>query len=171
MSRRWMLDLKPALPTVLALLLALPTGLRAAPSHRTLELKNNFKSAREVLAYFVERDSEGFLWSGFLESERSEFTTWKASPASDSFYLARKAAFRELEKEKTTDREVIEVTYDLESVKDSAGTSSPPPMPSITVRYVLLRIGEKWKVSEPEAHRFTPVLLTSKVRPVLSPSR
>jgi hypothetical protein len=150
------------------LLLLLPAlSTHAADSDNTvrrLQIMNRFETAEKALSYFLGRDAAGFLWSGYLESERSEFTTWKSSPAQDSFYLARKYEIRSDQEQSASDQKSFLVDYHLESIRDSAGTITPAPEPTRTVRFVLKKTDGKWKVAEPDDARYVSVLISSQIR-------
>ncbi|MEN9722978.1 MAG: hypothetical protein RJB38_964 [Pseudomonadota bacterium] len=135
----------------------------ALTAPRGLELKNQFSTAEAVLNYFLERDADGFIWSGLLDQERREFTNWKASPARDSFYLARGFQITSDLKSSSPLRSVMAVHYDIESVRDSAGTRVPVEK-KLQVRFVLEKQKGQWKIVEPDAEHFTPVLLSSRVK-------
>lgn len=143
-----------------------PLQLAHAKNHRRLEIVNRFRSAEEVLAYFLDRDAEGFVWSGLLDSERQEFTTWKKSPAQDSFHLATRVRVSPVNPGSTASRRIMSVTYDLDSMRDAAGTSAPPPSRKLTVRFILVREEGKWKIAEPSEEQFIPVLLQSRIGPL-----
>lgn len=140
------------------------------PAARRLEITNRFATAEETLGYFIGRDGAGFVWSGFLESERREFTTWKTSPAHDSFYLAKSVSLKPIPAESHRDQQVIDATYQIDSIRDAAGTRTLPRERTRTVRFVLKRIDGKWKVAAPDSGQFIPVLLADQVRRDL-PSR
>ncbi len=148
-----------------------PLQLAHAKNHRRLEIINRFRSAEEVLAYFLDRDAEGFVWSGLLDSERQEFTTWRKSPAHDSFHLATRVRVSPVNPGSTASRRIMSVTYDLESMQDAAGTSAPPPSRELTVRFILVREEGKWKIAEPSEEQFVPVLLHSRIGPLSGPKR
>jgi hypothetical protein len=153
----------------LLLLLAIPViGVAASPkgsgAHRRLEIENQFSSAEESLRYFLARDAAGFVWSGYLDSEREEFTTWKTTPSQDGFYLARKYDLKLESGKQEKDRKAFIVAYELESIRDSAGTISPSIEKVRTVRFVMKKTGDKWRVAEPDGSRYSSVLIVDQVR-------
>jgi hypothetical protein len=140
----------------------------SSSGHRRLEFENRFSSAEETLNYFLSRDAAGFVWSGYLDSERAEFTTWKSGPAQDGFYLAKRYVIRSTPLAGDQDQKAFTVEYELESVRDSAGTESPAIEKTRSVRFVLKKKDGKWKVAEPDGARYSSVLISGLVRKDIS---
>jgi hypothetical protein len=145
------------------------TGVSAQAAHlrdeHHLRLVNDFKAPEEVVAYYVGRDSEGFVWSGFDKTERSAFTVWESSPASESFLVAKKFDIQPVRWTSGDRNEaVVQVEYDVLGSADAFGTLVPWRQPrEHRVSFVVRKVGEQWKIAEP-GPSITPVLLQKQLQ-------
>lgn len=137
----------------------------ATPSDpiQRLKLRNDFKSPEDVVRYYCERDAAGFVWSGLLDAERAAFTLWKHSPQQDSFIIAKR--FQVLPGaplNPNAEEATIEVLYDISGVGDAHGTRMPSSEVSKRVRFGLRKVGGQWKITSPESHQISPIVVEAK---------
>jgi hypothetical protein len=132
-------------------------------AHERLRIRNTFKTAEEVVAYYCARDASGFVWSGLLDSERMAFTSWSDAPQQDSFYIARQYVVKTGETIGHDKNHVsVEVRYDLAAMGDAHGTRSPAPRADYNVVFDLKRLNGAWKIVKPDFAEISPVVLESK---------
>lgn len=131
-----------------------------------LRVTNAFQTPRQVLEHFLKRDSEGFVFSGLLESERQALTYWKESPSQDTFYVAKSHKITERKAEKEQEA-AFDVDYDLVSIADAHGTLVPLArrLSKKRVMYVLRKDAQgRWKIARPEARSIVPILSQKRVQ-------
>lgn len=138
------------------------SGLTGENTHTPLKIQNAFERPEQVLDHFIARDSEGFVWSGLLEKERTEFTTWKQVPRRDAHYLADSFKITPVGSAGPGRAEFL-VRYSGVVQVDAAGTEVPLSPSSLEVTFVLVRQeGKPWRISAPDSERFSPVLLRKR---------
>lgn len=145
---------------ILILTLTVPFTTLAGPAkHTQLRTQNTFSTPEEVVNYYCSRDSEGFILTGMLDSERSAFTHWRESPKSDSCYISknhRLGPTRYLNPDRTLAE--IPVTYDLAGIGDADGIQLPAPRPTHQVTFRLRKIDGRWKIESPTPSALSPVV-------------
>jgi hypothetical protein len=132
-------------------------------AHERLRVRNTFKTPEEVVAYYCARDASGFVWSGFMDAERTAFTVWSDAPQQDSFFIAKKYQVHPSERiGHDPNRATVEVRYELAAIGDAYGTRVPAPRTDYKVSFDLLKVNGAWKISKPDSAEISPVVLESK---------
>jgi hypothetical protein len=137
------------------------SGSTALTLHERLRLSNTFKTPEEVVRYYCARDASGFVWSGLLDKERTEFTLWNQLPETESFYVAQKYDIVPLPGA-TRDSAKIQVRYKILGMSDTYGSLVPAERPDYSVTFTLKRVGAQWKIALPAPPQLAPVVVEGK---------
>lgn len=125
-----------------------------------LKIENNFSDPLSVLNYYLERDAYGFIWSGLLNIERTEFTQWNTAPQSESFQVAKHYLVKKIRASST--EALYEVTYDLLYQSDQYETRIPASQRQLKVEYRLNKVSGKWKITSPHSSKIIPIVIKGK---------
>jgi hypothetical protein len=115
----------------------------------------------DVVSYFVERDSAGFVWSGLDAPEVREFTNWTIRPSSESYLVATQVKIAPVRHEGKSDSQaVVDVDYHIEGMVSGMGGVTPTGNGGAYRRsFHLSKIDGKWKIVAPAASDIVPIIL------------
>jgi hypothetical protein len=126
------------------------------PPHMVAE--NRFKTPEEVVKHYAERDSWGFIWTGWAKDERTALSMWQSSPLPETVYLIR--GYEILPAKPQGDSVRVEVLYDMIVSTDGQGTLIEKGPKSKRVIYTLKKTRGVWKIESP-----SPLKQPAFVRP------
>ena len=144
----WAIAIQLAFPCA-----AFSVGLKYQP----LQLKNNYSNPEQVVQYYCGRDASGFVWTGFLDVERREFTVWEQVPQHEAFLVATQYEIKKVKE--TANRAIVRVLYNLDGMADAHQTRMPASEDRRTVEFHLRKVDGKWKIFEPLPQNLPPVIL------------
>ena len=160
------LILAPLLAALLAVVATELPSARAAEQRVAIprqRLANTFAKPEEVVEYYCSRDAAGFVWTGLLRKEVSEFTEWPEAPQHDSFLVARGYKVGRAEFiDKNGQEARVEVLYDMIGLGDAHGTWVPAIKKKERVIFELRKLDGAWRIRSPQPQSLSPVIVEGR---------
>lgn len=136
---------------LLATLTALTPAWGAPPPAATqppaMLNQNAFTRPEDVMKHYCERDSWGFIWSGWAKDERQALALWQSSPLPETIYVIRKFEVLPAQIQGSTAK--VEVLYDVVVTTDGHGGLIAKGPKTKRVIYQLKKVAGQWKIESP----------------------